>query len=435
MPRISGASAAEKIFSINAVTRCESSGIVPVNFVMPVKKPTHFARLVPSAPSRTAAPRAAVFQNSRCLRRASLLPPRFPPFVRRIPDSPAPKLRPLRRQRATPPVSRPLSPRFPACPSIPPPCALRFFFRRREFSSAAPDRFRESPGPVLPRSSRSKSSVPASAPRRTPKAASRKNVFRAPTQTRTAPAHLPARVCGSGGSLRCAARRARRTSRAGPARGTRRRPRPRALGSVSFRRAVREAGQSSFASIAAFPSPVNANRGTAHPPSQRRRSRGSGGGFRRLVPPGNGAHRDSQAVPHIDGGRENGKVHDFFFAEVLLHFFIDGIGDVRFGNESHGFDPRQRGAFPVGVKRSFAPGIQLIEALFGLSKRAGVFRMHVNAISAAVDLRSAQFQQVEQLVFEAARGKIFFQPIHSSLCLGSQFQVVNPGLHLDLHSA
>src|SRR6266436_6336886 len=124
-------------------------------------------RFVPSAQSMTAAPRAAVFQNSRCLRCASLLPPRLPPRARRIPDSPARKSHPPRRPQAMPPpVSPPLSPQLPACPSIPPPCAQRFFFRRREFSSAAPDRSRESPAPVLPRSSRSKSSAPASAPRR-----------------------------------------------------------------------------------------------------------------------------------------------------------------------------------------------------------------------------------------------------------------------------
>src|ERR1700730_3827845 len=156
-------------------------------------------RFVLSAPLTTAAPRAAVFHNSRCLRRASLLPPRFPPFVRRIPDSPAPKLRPLRRLQAMPPpVSRSLSPRFPACPSIPPPCALRFFFRRRDFSSSARDRFRESPAPVLPRSFRSKSSAPARALHRKQKAASQKNVSRGPTQTRTAQAHLPGHAYGSG---------------------------------------------------------------------------------------------------------------------------------------------------------------------------------------------------------------------------------------------
>src|SRR6266446_5471622 len=91
------------------------------------------------------------------------------------------------------------------------------------------------------------------------------------TQTRTAPAHLPAHGYGSRESLRCAARRARRTSKAGPARGTRRRPRPRALGSVFFPRAVRAAGQASLASIAAFPSPVNAKQRDAYLSGQRRR--------------------------------------------------------------------------------------------------------------------------------------------------------------------
>jgi len=113
--------------------------------------------------------------------------------------------------------------------------ALRgFFFRRRGFSSAAPDRsanrrdqfFYAHPAQNLQRQRRSH---PGSGKQHLEKMFSR-----APTQTRTVAAHLPARVCGSEESLRCAARRARRTSRAGPARGTRRRSRPRALGSVFF---------------------------------------------------------------------------------------------------------------------------------------------------------------------------------------------------------
>src|SRR6266478_7099139 len=298
-----------------------------------------FAPLVLSARSTTAMRRATIFQNFRCPPRASLQLRRFLRRVRRIPGSPARTPHPPRfPQVMRPPVSPSPRPRLPVCPLTRPPCAPPSCAPRREFSSAVPGRAREAPARVLRRSSRSRFSAPASAPLQKPKEAFQRNVFRAPKQTRTAPAHLPAHGCGSGGSLRCAARRARRRSKAAPARGIPRRPRPRALDSVFFRRAVREADQSSSASIAAFPSPVNANRGIAHPPSQRRRSRGSGGGFRRLVLPGNGAHRDSQAVPHIDGGRENGKVHDFFFAEVLLHFFVDGIGDVRFGNEGHGFD-------------------------------------------------------------------------------------------------
>src|SRR5260370_30854499 len=211
------------------------------------------------ARSMTAMRRAANSRNSPRLLRASLRPQRFPPRVRRIPGSPARTPRPPRFPRATrAPVSRSPRPRLPVCLSTRPPCAPPSCAPRRQFSSNARGRARESPARVLRRSSPTGSSAPASAPRRKPKAASQKNAFPARRQIRIAPAHLPAHGCGSRGSLRCANRRARRTSRAAPARGTPRRPRQRAPDSVFFRQAVREAGQSSLATIAAFPSPVNA---------------------------------------------------------------------------------------------------------------------------------------------------------------------------------
>src|SRR5713226_10440 len=211
------------------------------------------------ARSMTAMRRAANSRNSPRLLRASLRPRRLPRRVRRIPGSPARTPRPPRFPRATTAlVSRSPRPRLPACLSTRPPCAPPSCAPRREFSSNARGRSRESPARVLRRSSPTGSSAPASAPRRKPKAASQKNAFPARRQIRIAPAHLPAHGCGSRGSLRCANRRARRTWRAAPARGSPRRPRQRAPDSVFFRRAVREAGQSSFASIAAFPSPVNA---------------------------------------------------------------------------------------------------------------------------------------------------------------------------------
>src|SRR5216683_2978410 len=209
--------------------------------------------------SMTAMRLATTSQNSPRLLRASLRPQRFPPRVRRIPGSPARTPRPPRFPRATTAlVSRSPRPRLPACLSTRPPCAPPSCAPRREFSSNARGRSRESPARVLRRSSPTGSSAPASAPRRKPKAASQKNAFPARRQIRIAPAHLPAHGCGSRGSLRCANRRERRTSRAAPARGSPRRPRQRAPDSVFFRQAVREAGQSSLASIAAFPSPVNA---------------------------------------------------------------------------------------------------------------------------------------------------------------------------------
>src|SRR5882762_1497936 len=223
------------------------------------QRTTHRAQRVLLARSALVVRRATTSQNFRRPLRASHLRPRLPQHARRIRDSPAPKQHRLRFPRAkTPPASPSPQSRFPVCPSTPPPCVPPFCVPRLEFSLAAPDRSHESPARVPRRSSRSKSSAPEPAPRRKPKATSQKNVFPARRQTRTAPAHLRAHECGSGGLLRYAARRVRRTSKAAPARRSPRRPRPRALDSVFFRQAVREAGQSSLASIAAFPSPVNA---------------------------------------------------------------------------------------------------------------------------------------------------------------------------------
>lgn len=145
-----------------------------------------------------------------------------------------------------------------------------------------------------------------------------------------------------------------------------------------------------------------------------------GGGTRGLIGAGYGAGGDGQTIPHIDGGSENGKVHDFFFAEMRFHFFIDVIGDVSFGNQGHSFDPGEGGAFSFGVKGRLAPGIQGIQALLGLAEGAGIFRMHVNAIGAAVDLRGAQLQQVELFVIEATGGEIFFEAEHGFLRIKSK---------------
>src|SRR6202521_485017 len=255
-----GASAGGKISPINAVTRCESSGTGSICLRVPVEIPTHRAPLVLSVYSTTARRHATIFQNFRCPPRASPQLRRFPLRARRIPGSRAQTPHPPRfPQGMTARASLIPPPWIPVCLLTRPPCAPPSCAPRREFLSAVPGRSRESRARVLRRSSRSRFSAPASAPPRKPKAAFQRNVFRAPKQTHTAPAHLPAHGCGSGGSLRCAARRARRRSKAAPARGIPRRPRPRALDSVFFRRAVREAGQSSFASIAAFPSPVNAH--------------------------------------------------------------------------------------------------------------------------------------------------------------------------------
>jgi len=196
------------------------------------------ARHVLSVHSTTARHRAAISQNLPRPFRASLRLPRFPRRVRRIPG---------------------LRARTPRPPPIPAGVEDAGFLRLHRHGFQFVLQFdhhgrsavlRPTPGNsrqphqvapanrrarVLRRSSRSKFSAPASAPRRKPKAASQKNAFPARIQTRTVPS-ASSRTWGvdQDGSLRCAARRARRRSKAVPARGTPRRPRPRALGSVFF---------------------------------------------------------------------------------------------------------------------------------------------------------------------------------------------------------
>src|SRR5262249_6843776 len=63
--------------------------------------------------------------------------------------------------------------------------------------------------------------------------------------------------------------------------------------------------------------------------------------------------------------------------------------------------PAQRGPLPLGVARRFAPGRQQVDALLGLAPAAGLGRMHVDAVGAAVDLRSAKLHELDQARLEA----------------------------------
>jgi len=173
------------------------SGIVPVNWSS--SQGAYALRAL--APSRRQGlqRRAQQFSKFAVPACASLLPLRLPPFARRIPDSRAPN-----HSASTPPGDAaagfsPLRPQSPAGPSIPPPCVPRFSSDAGNFRQPQPRSLPRIPGPALPRSSAQnlRASV---GPRRKPKAAFRKNVFRGPTQTRTA-RHLPVHAYGSGGSL------------------------------------------------------------------------------------------------------------------------------------------------------------------------------------------------------------------------------------------
>src|SRR3954466_3218298 len=75
-------------------------------------------------------------------------------------------------------------------------------------------------------------------------------------------------------------------------------------------------------------------------------------------------------------------------------------GDVGVGDAGDGLGPLEGGAFAVGVERALAPGGEAVEALLGLAGGAGVLRVHVDAVGAAVHLAGAELDQEEERLFE-----------------------------------
>lgn len=74
----------------------------------------------------------------------------------------------------------------------------------------------------------------------------------------------------------------------------------------------------------------------------------------RLIASGNLAERDHHAVPAIDRDHRDREVHQFGFAELPPHPFIQLIRHIRVRDLSQGFSPFERGALAMvknGVSR------------------------------------------------------------------------------------
>ena len=85
-----------------------------------------------------------------------------------------------------------------------------------------------------------------------------------------------------------------------------------------------------------------------------------------------GSKRDGQAIPGVDGRHHEREIHNFFFVEIFSDFSVDGIRDVRLGNQCDGFGPSQRCALFGGIEGRFAPGIKFVKALLGFAESASV---------------------------------------------------------------
>src|SRR4051794_27344903 len=113
------------------------------------------------------------------------------------------------------------------------------------------------------------------------------------------------------------------------------------------------------------------------------------------------AEGDRDAVPAVDHHHRPRQLHQLLFAEVLARFFVHVIGHVRLADERQRLRPGKRRALPIAVERRFAPGIEQVDALLRFAAGARVDAVHVDAVRAAVDLRRADLDQLQQRMLEA----------------------------------
>lgn len=119
------------------------------------------------------------------------------------------------------------------------------------------------------------------------------------------------------------------------------------------------------------------------------------------------AECDGNAVPCIDGGDDEGNIHDFLFRKMGFQgivFFVGGMGG---GNMGEGFRPVERGAFLIIKQGRLMPCRKLVETGLGFAIFPRFFRMVINAEDAAVNLGNPDFQKVAQLCFDGCGGEIF----------------------------
>ena len=103
-----------------------------------------------------------------------------------------------------------------------------------------------------------------------------------------------------------------------------------------------------------------------------------------------GTHRDSKAVPGVDGGQGKHQRDQLLLIEVRSCALEDRVGHVAFRDSGDGLGKRERRAFALGVKGRLLPRVEHVESLLGLAEGAGIFRMQIEAIRTPIDLRGAR---------------------------------------------
>src|SRR5262245_25340038 len=121
-----------------------------------------------------------------------------------------------------------------------------------------------------------------------------------------------------------------------------------------------------------YPSDLHSRRG--HPSSHR------------LICASRYPESDTQTVPAIDGDNRDGQVDQFFVRELPAGLLEYVLRRMPHADQRDRLCPCQSGPFAVCVERRLAPCVKRVEPLLCLTVRPRILRMHVDAISATIDL-------------------------------------------------
>ena len=116
---------------------------------------------------------------------------------------------------------------------------------------------------------------------------------------------------------------------------------------------------------------------------------------------GKQAETDRDAVPAIDDIDHQRELDLLLLGELGLQGFTGTFQLVSFGEPRQRLGPAERGAFAIGIAGGLPPGRQQVDALLGLSFRARVRCMHIDAVGAAVDLGGTDLHEMHEVRFKA----------------------------------
>src|SRR5690606_8101608 len=105
----------------------------------------------------------------------------------------------------------------------------------------------------------------------------------------------------------------------------------------------------------------------------------------------------------------------FLFLEHRTDRLVDVVWHVRVAEQRDRFGPGKRGALALGEERRLAPGAERVDALLGLAGCPRIFRVHVDAVGARVDLRGANLHELEQRRFEPTLADLRRQLAHGAV--------------------